>query len=92
LPENFHDSKRQSGFRNGAAALALHRFGFGRAGDSITAIAGDPPGALLVDLDRPTAGRLDAAGLPSSAEAAREVFDFRAAQSAKQELALRVQK
>ena len=75
-----------------AAALAVHRFGLGPAGDSITAIAGDPRGALLADLDRPNAGRLDAAGLPSSAEAAREVFDFRAAQSAKQKLALRVQK
>jgi len=75
-----------------AAALALHRFGLGPFGDSITTIAADPRGALLADLDRPNAGRLDAGGLPSGAEAAREVFDFRAAQSAKQKLALRVQK
>jgi len=75
-----------------AAALALHRFGLGPAGDSITALADDPRGAMLADLDRPNAGRLDAAGLPSSGEAAREIFDFRAAQSAKQKLALRVQK
>jgi uncharacterized protein (DUF1800 family) len=74
-----------------AAALALHRFGFGPVGDSITAIAADPRGALLGDLDRSGAGRLDATNLPSSAEAAREVFDFRAAQRAKQKLALRVQ-
>jgi len=75
-----------------AAALALHRFGFGPTGDSITAIAADPRGALLADLDRPKAGRLDPASLPSGAEAARQVFEFRAAQSAKQKLALRMQK
>jgi len=74
-----------------AVALALHRFGLGPTGDSMTAIAADPRGALLADLDRQNAGRLDAS-LPSSAEASREVFDFRAAQSAKQKLALRVQK
>ena len=53
-----------------AAALALHRFGFGPVGDSISAIANDPRGALLADLDRPGAGQI-AAVLPSSAEAAR---------------------
>jgi uncharacterized protein (DUF1800 family) len=74
-----------------AAALALHRFGFGPAADSIAAIAADPQGALLADLERPQAGLL-AANLPSSAESAREVFDFRAEQTAKQKLALRVQK
>ncbi len=74
-----------------AAALALHRFGFGPVGDSIAAIADDPRGALLADLERPAAGRLDTA-LPSSAEAARAVFDFRAEQRAKQKLAQRVQK
>jgi uncharacterized protein (DUF1800 family) len=74
-----------------AAALALHRFGFGPAADSIAAIAADPQGALLADLERPQAG-LVAADLPSSAESAREVFDFRAEQAAKQKLALRAQK
>jgi uncharacterized protein (DUF1800 family) len=73
------------------AALALHRFGFGPAADSIAAIAADPQGALLADLERPQAG-LVAANLPSSAESAREVFDFRAEQTAKQKLALRAQK
>ena len=53
-----------------AAALALHRFGFGPARDSIAAIAGDPRGALLSDLDRPGAGYV-AAKLPSSGVAAR---------------------
>ncbi len=73
------------------AALALHRFGFGPAGDSIAAIAADPQGALLADLERPQAGLL-ASNLPSSGELAREVFDFRAEQAAKQKLALRAQK
>ena len=74
-----------------AAALALHRFGFGAAGNAIAAIAADPQGALLADLERPQAGVL-ATNLPSSGEQAREVFDFRAEQAAKQKLALRAQK
>jgi uncharacterized protein (DUF1800 family) len=74
-----------------AAALALHRFGFGPAGHSIAAIAADPQGAILADLERPQAGLL-AINLPSSGESAREVFDFRAEQAAKKKLALRTQK
>jgi uncharacterized protein (DUF1800 family) len=71
-----------------AAALALHRFGFGPVGDSIAAIAGDPRGALLADLDRPGAGQI-AAVLPSSAEAARQVSDFQSERQAQQKLAQR---
>jgi uncharacterized protein (DUF1800 family) len=74
-----------------AAALALHRFGFGPSGDSIAAIASDPRGALIADLDRPQAV-LISEHLPSSGEAERAVFDFRAAQQAKQKLASRVAK
>src|SRR5580700_7976270 len=74
-----------------AAALALHRFGFGPTGSAIAAIAADPQGALLADLERPQAG-LVAANLPSGGESAREVFDFRSEQTAKQKLALRTQK
>jgi uncharacterized protein (DUF1800 family) len=74
-----------------AAALALHRFGFGPAAGSIAAIASDPQGALLADLERPQAG-LVAANLPSSGESAREVFDFRAERAAKQKLEQRAQK
>jgi uncharacterized protein (DUF1800 family) len=78
-----------------AAALALHRFGFGPRGDSIAAsigaLADDPRGALLADLERPQAGRV-AVDLPSSAAAARGVFDFRAEEQAKQKLALRAAK
>ncbi len=68
-----------------AAALALHRFGFGPVGDSISAIASDPVGALLADLDRPAAGQI-AAVLPSSAESARQVSDFQAEQQAQRKL------
>jgi len=74
-----------------AAALALHRFGFGPAGDQIAIIAGDPRGALLADLDRAFAGAL-VNDLPSSGEAARMVSDFQAERRAEQKLALRVQK
>ena len=77
--------------RKQEAALALHRFGFGPRRDSIVAIADDPRGAVLADLERLQAGRL-AASLPSSGESARAVFDFRAEQQAKQKLALRAQK
>jgi uncharacterized protein (DUF1800 family) len=77
--------------RKQEAALALHRFGFGPARDSIAAIADDPRGAVLADLERPQAGRVTAS-LPSSGEAARAVFDFRAEQQAKQKLALRAKK
>jgi uncharacterized protein (DUF1800 family) len=74
-----------------AAALALHRFGFGAVGDQITAITADPRGALLADLDRAFAGALSN-DLPSSGEAARMFSDFRAERSAEQKLALRSQK
>ena len=74
-----------------AAALALHRFGFGPVGDQINAIAADPRGALQADLDRPAAGELTV-DLPSSAEAARAVFDFQAKRRAQQILAQRAQK
>ena len=74
-----------------AAALALHRFGFGPVGDSIAAIANDPRGALIADLDRPGAGQI-AAILPSAADSARQVFDFRAQQQAEQKLALRAKR
>src|SRR6516164_4743844 len=53
------------------AALALHRFGFGPVAGSIAAIADDPRGALLADLERPGAGRVAAANLPNSGQAAR---------------------
>src|SRR5262245_47518459 len=60
------------------AALALHRFGFGPRVGSIAAIASDPRGALLADLDRPAAGQIDNPDLMSGAAASRAVFEFNA--------------
>jgi uncharacterized protein (DUF1800 family) len=74
-----------------AAALALHRFGMGPLRNSIAAMASDPRGALLGELDRPGAGQLTSA-LPSSAASARAVFQFQAEQRAQQKLASRAKK
>src|SRR6266436_5109298 len=60
----------------GAAALALHRFGMGPRAGSIAAIASDPRGALLAELDRPGAGRIASPELLTSGEAARTAFKF----------------
>src|SRR5215467_7536623 len=53
------------------SARALHRFGFGSRGNTIADIAGDPRGAVLADLERPSAGRITNPDLPTSAQAAR---------------------
>jgi uncharacterized protein (DUF1800 family) len=74
------------------AALALHRFGFGPVAGSIAAIADDPRGALLADLERPGAGRVAAANLPNSGQAARAFFEFRAERLAKEKLTQRAKK
>src|SRR5262245_46243608 len=74
------------------AALALHRFGLGPTRHAIAAIAGDPRGALLAELDRPGAGQVAAAHLPNSGQAARSLFEFRAEQQAKLRLAERARK
>jgi len=68
------------------AALALHRFGFGPRAGTIAAIAADPQGALLAELDRPNAGRLLGAELPSSDAEFRTVFEFNAAKRAEAKL------
>src|SRR6516162_10485803 len=68
------------------AALALHRFGFGPRPDSIAAIASDPRGALLAELDRANAGEIANAGLMSSGAANRTAFEFNAERLAKQRL------
>ena len=70
-----------------AAALALHRFGLGPRAGAIEAIAPDPQGALLAELDRPGAGLVAAADLPSSGAANRAVFEFNAERNAKDKLA-----
>ena len=62
------------------AALALHRFGLGPRAGSVAAIASDPRGALIAELDRAGAGRLTAPELMSSAVAARAAVEFQIAQ------------
>jgi uncharacterized protein (DUF1800 family) len=64
------------------AAIALHRFGLGPRSGAIAAIASDPRGALLAELERAGAGRISDPNLLTSGEAARLVFDFRQAQRA----------
>ena len=68
--------------------MALHRFGFGPRPGSIAAIASDPRGALIADLDRPNAGQiLAAAGLMTSGAANRATFEFFAERNAKARVA-----
>jgi uncharacterized protein (DUF1800 family) len=64
------------------AALALHRFGLGPRAGSVAAIASDPRGALLAELDRADAGRIAGSDLLTSGEAARAAFAFQQAQRA----------
>ena len=74
------------------AALALHRFGLGPRPGSIAAIASDPRGALLAELERPGIGRINDPRLLTSAQAARAAFEARAARRAQQIVAQRAQK
>src|SRR5262249_47479331 len=62
------------------AALALHRFGVGPRPGSISAIASDPRGALLADLERAGAGRIPDADLLPSGPAWRAAFAYQEAQ------------
>jgi uncharacterized protein (DUF1800 family) len=71
------------------AALALHRFGLGPRAGQIAAIASDPRGALLAELDMPDAGRVAGTGLMDSAEASRALFDYRAERQARVTVAKR---
>jgi uncharacterized protein (DUF1800 family) len=73
----------------GAAALALHRFGFGPRAGSIDAIASDPRGALLAEIEKPGAGQIVNPELLTSAQGARLAFSFNQAERAKR-LASRV--
>jgi len=68
------------------ATLALHRFGLGPREGSIAAIASDPRGALLAELERPNAGQIANADLPSSGAANRAVFEYNAERAAMQKL------
>src|SRR5882762_3798051 len=62
------------------AALALNRFGLGPRTGSIAAIASDPRGALMAELERPGAGRVPNPELMSSAVATRAAFAFQQVQ------------
>ena len=68
------------------AALALHRFGFGPKAGSIAALAPDPLGALLAELDVPNAGQIVDASLQASGAEARANFESNAERLAKQKL------
>src|SRR6266700_439274 len=71
------------------AALALHRFGFGPRPGSIAAIASDPRGAALAELDRPNVGQVASAGLMSSGAINSVAFEFNAERQARQRLETR---
>ena len=74
------------------AVLALHRFGMGPRPGSIAAIEADPRGALIAELERPSAGQLAASALPSSSKAFRTVADANAKRQARIIVATRAQK
>jgi uncharacterized protein (DUF1800 family) len=76
---------------NVEALLALQRFGMGPRPGSIAAIASDPRGALLAELDNPPALSAAADALPSSAKAVRIVADANARRQAKAIVASRAQ-
>ncbi|GLH75385.1 hypothetical protein SSBR45G_02930 [Bradyrhizobium sp. SSBR45G] len=65
------------------AVIALNRFGMGPRPGSIVAIASDPRGALLADLDRHTVSLAAAAALPDAAKAFRIVNEANARRQAK---------
>jgi uncharacterized protein (DUF1800 family) len=62
------------------AALALNRFGLGPRSGSIAAIASDPRGALIAELDRQSVGRISNPELMSSGVATRAAFAFQQVQ------------
>src|SRR6266849_9457743 len=64
------------------AALCLHRFGLGPRAGSIAAIASDPRGALLAEINSPGAGRINDPALLASGEGARAAFKFQQEQRA----------
>jgi uncharacterized protein (DUF1800 family) len=75
-----------------AAALALHRFGLGPRTGAIAAIASDPRGAFLAELEKPGAGRIDNPELMSAVAASRAAFEARAARQAQRIAAERAKK
>jgi uncharacterized protein (DUF1800 family) len=59
--------------------FALHRFGLGPRPGSVAAIPGDARGAILAEIERPSAAQLTNVHLPTSGEAARTAFEIREA-------------
>jgi uncharacterized protein (DUF1800 family) len=73
----------------GAAALALHRFGLGPRAGSIAAIASDPRGALLAEIEKPGAGQIAGKDMLSSSAGSRLNFNFNQKEQA-QRIAARI--
>ena len=67
----------------GAAALALHRFGLGPRAGSIAAVAADPRGALLEEIEKPGAGQVVDKDMLTAPQAARLAFHYNQEQQAK---------
>jgi uncharacterized protein (DUF1800 family) len=74
------------------AALALQRFGMGPRLGSISAIASDPRGALIAEIERPDAVTITAQSLRTSAEAFRAVAEANAERQARRVVAARDRK
>ena len=72
--------------------MALHRFGLGPRTGSVAAIASDPRGAVIAELDQPGAGQTSGVDLQTSAQAFRAVADAHAERRARQIVAMRKQK
>src|SRR4030081_2114063 len=73
------------------AVLALHRFGMGPRPGSIAAIEADPRGALIAELERPSASQLVASALPSSSKDFCTVNEANAKRRAKTIIAAKAQ-
>jgi uncharacterized protein (DUF1800 family) len=58
------------------ATRALHQFGLGPLSGSVDAIASDPRGALLAEIDKAEAGQIADPNLLTSGEALRTAFAF----------------
>jgi uncharacterized protein (DUF1800 family) len=76
---------------NAEAVLALNRFGLGPRLGSVRAVAADPRGALIAEIDRAGAGLLPSGTLTPSAQAFRIVADANATRQARRILAARAQ-
>jgi uncharacterized protein (DUF1800 family) len=74
------------------AAIALHRFGLGPRPGAVNALASDPRGALIAELDRPAVGRIANTDLLSSGAAARAAVAFQQARQEQRRATAKAQK